>query len=57
MKKQIKKALKLNRETLASLNQRDLQEPVGMAPTNLCGTNTNNTAWTCAWVHGNCVGY
>ena len=55
MKKQIKKALKLNRETLTSLNQRDLQEPAGMAPTALCGTD--NTAWTCAWVRGNCVGY
>ena len=54
MKKQMKKALKLSRETLASLNRRDLQEPVGMAPTDFCGTNT---AATCAWVRTNCVGW
>lgn len=57
MKKQMKKALKLNRETLTSLDRRDLREPVGMAPTDLCGTDTDNTAWTCAWVRGNCVGW
>ncbi len=57
MKKQIQKPLKLNRETLTSLNLRDLREPVGMAPTDLCDTNSNNTAWTCAWVRTNCVGW
>jgi hypothetical protein len=55
MKKQLKKALKLNRETLTSLDRRDLREPVGMAPTDFCGTN--DTAATCAWIRTNCVGW
>jgi hypothetical protein len=57
MKKQIQKALKLNRETLTSLNRSDLQKPVGMAPTDQCDPQSDNTAWTCAWVRGNCVGW
>jgi hypothetical protein len=61
MKKKILKPLKLNRETLTSLNHGDLREPVGMAPSNLpngCTTTTNPvTAWTCAVVHTQCVGY
>ena len=59
MKKQIQKPLKLNRETLTSLNRRDLREPVGMAPTQLCPSANGcpDTNWTCAWVNGQCVGY
>jgi hypothetical protein len=63
MKKKIQKPLKLNRETLTSLCYSDLRKPVGMALTdrpNLCngtGGCPVETAWTCAVVHGQCVGY
>jgi hypothetical protein len=53
MKKRIQKSLKLNRETLTSLNWSDLREPLGMGTT-LC---TDTTNWTCAWIRTQCVGY
>jgi hypothetical protein len=59
MKKKIHKPLKLNRETLTSLNHGDLREPVG-AVTRLNGctqTTTAATASTCAVVNTNCVGW
>jgi hypothetical protein len=62
MKKKIQKPLKLNRETLTSLCHSDLREPVGMAVTRLPnGCNTVGcpvaTAWTCAVINTQCVGY
>jgi hypothetical protein len=63
MKKKILKPLKLNRETLASLDHGDLLKPVGMAPSQLpngCTTTTTTrdvTASTCGWVNTNCVGW
>jgi hypothetical protein len=59
MKKKVLKPLKLNRETLTSLNHGDLREPVGgFVPTHLPnGCNTDVTASTCAWVNTNCVGW
>ena len=62
MKKKIQKPLKLNRETLTSLDHGDLRAPVGMAslPVNGCTagcTTTNATAWTCAVIRTQCVGY
>jgi hypothetical protein len=61
MKKKIQKTLKLNRETLTSLDHGDLRQPVGAAtqfPAVCSGTcTTDATAWTCAVVHTQCVGY
>jgi hypothetical protein len=57
MKKKIQKSLKLNRETLTSLNHGNLREAVG-AVTAACGTTTTNqTASTCAYRNTNCVGW
>jgi hypothetical protein len=60
--KKIHKPLKLNRETLTSLDHGDLREPVGALSQQLpngCATTTATaaTAWTCAVVHTQCVGY
>jgi hypothetical protein len=61
MKKKIQKPLKLNRETLASLNHDDLREPVGMASQLPNGCNTFRcpvaTQFTCAVINTQCVGY
>jgi hypothetical protein len=62
MKKKIQKPLKLNRETLTSLDHRSLREPVGAASLlpNGCATTgctTDATASTCAWKNTNCVGW
>jgi hypothetical protein len=62
MKKKIQKPLKLNRETLTSLDHGDLREPVGMAVSRLPnGCNTGvcpvETQWTCAVINTQCVGY
>ena len=61
MKKKIQKPLKLNRETLTSLDYGDLRKPVGMVSRlpNGCtaGCTTTATAWTCAVVNTECVGY
>jgi hypothetical protein len=59
MKKKIHKSLKLNRETLTSLNHGDLREPVGAVSQfpNGCTTTTAATAATCAVVRTQCVGW
>jgi len=63
MKKKIQKPLKLNRETLTSLNHRDLREPVGAvsqipnACTSVCSTDACATASTCGVVNTQCVGW
>jgi hypothetical protein len=60
MKKKIHKPLKLNRETLTSLDHGDLREPVGMALTqfpNGCTRTTDATAVTCAVINTLCVGW
>ncbi len=63
MKKKIQKPLKLNRETLTSLDHGDLREPVGMALSRIPNgcttgcTTTDATAWTCAVIHTQCVGW
>jgi hypothetical protein len=50
MKKRIKKPLKLNRETLTSLDGNDLVEPAGMAATQL-----HNQCITLVATHCSCV--
>ena len=55
MKKKIQKPLKLNRETLTSLNHGNLREPVGAV--SLGCTTAEQTASTCAWRNTNCVGW
>ncbi len=58
MKKKIQKSLKLNRETLVSLCHGDLREAVGALTQLATGCQPNPpTAWTCAVVHTQCVGY
>jgi hypothetical protein len=61
MKKKIQKPLKLNRETLTSLCHNDLRKPAGMVTGLPNGCNTVRctvaTAWTCAVINTQCVGY
>jgi hypothetical protein len=62
MKKKIQKSLKLNRETLASLDHSSLREAMGALSqlpncTALCSGAPCATAATCAVVRTQCVGY
>ncbi len=57
MKKKIQKPLKLNRETLTSLNHGDLREPVGAVSRLPNGCTTVATQWTCAVINTECVGW
>ena len=57
MKKKIQKPLQLNRETLTSLDHGDLREPVGAVSQFPNGCTTGATAWTCAVIRTQCVGY
>jgi len=59
MKKKIQKPLKLNRETLISLDHGNLRELVGAVSQipNGCATTGCETAWTCAWKNTQCIGW